>query len=50
MDVIVWESTTPTPTRLGRIPRVPLGGDAGSRVTDDEIHKITCENSARFFG
>jgi len=50
IDIIAWECDYPhTDTTWPRSPEVLWGELAGAAVTDEEIDKITWQNTARFF-
>jgi len=50
LDVIAWECDYPhTDTTWPESPEFAMKEFANASVPDDEIHKITWENSCRFF-
>jgi len=51
IDILAWECDYPhTDTTWPESPEVLWGELVAAAVTDEEIHKITWENSVRFFG
>ena len=49
MDIIAWECDYPHTDTTWPVARVRLEGVQDAGLPDDEIHKITWENSCRFF-